>query len=838
VPALWLRLALRDLRSGLRGLWIFIGCLALGTAAIAIVGSLGAAIERGLLEQGQPLLGGDVEFALIHREAPAREQAFMAERGEVSRIATLRGMAVGGTGATLVEIKAVDERYPLYGRLDIVGGGSFQDLLRVHDGRFGVLVDPLLLSRLGIALGAAIRIGTAQFDVRGVIATEPDRISDGILFGPRALISGEALRATGLVQPGSLVTWRYRVKLAPGSSAADVRRVVRQAREDFPDTGWRVRSRNNAAPGTGRFIERLSYFLTLVGLTALVVGGAGIANGASAFINRRTESIAILKCLGARARLVEAIYLTEIILVALIAVLAGIALGALAPLAANLFLSDVIPLPLTARPEPVPLALAAAFGLLVTIAFTMWPLSRARHVPASVLFRYRMGFASGRPGLIELAAIAIALLVMALLAYASFDDARITSFYLGGLALSFAALLVLARLIVWTAAKLPRPGRAIGRYALANIHRPGSAAASVILALGLGLTLFVMLALTDRTIAHELTASIPARAPSFYFLDVPARETDAFIALSKSRGGEAVETAPMLRGRIVKIGNTPADRIAASPDASWALRGDRGLTYSEILPEGSRLTQGEWWPRDYDGPPLVSFVDEVANGLGIGIGDAVTVNVLGRDITAKVASLRAVDWRTLGINFVMVFSPNTLRAAPHNNLVTVTIAPGEEGMLVNEVAQKFPAVTSIRVKDAIETVSDLVGKMVAAIRGANAVTLLTGILVLAGALGAGLEARIYDAAVLKTCGATRRQLILAFAAEYAILGLAAAIFGIVVGSLASWFLAHWILEMPWSFSIAVAALVAGGAVTLTVSAGLLFTWRALAAKPALLLRNE
>jgi putative ABC transport system permease protein len=835
---LWLRLALRDLRSGLKGLWTFIACLALGTAAIAIVGSLGAAIDRGLLEQGQPLLGGDVEFALVHREAPAREQAFMAEQGEVSRIATLRGMAVGGTGATLVEIKAVDDRYPLYGRVELVGGGSLQEALKERGGRFGAVVDPLLLSRLGMAQGAGIKIGGSAFEVRGVIAAEPDRISDGILFGPRALISSEALNATGLVQPGSLVTWRYRVKLAADSSPADVRRIVRQARHDFPDTGWRVRSRNNAAPGTDRFIERLSYFLTLVGLTALIVGGAGIANGVSAFINRRTESIAILKCLGARARLVETIYLTEIILVALVAILAGIALGALAPLAAHLFLADVIPLPLTARPEPVPLALAAVFGLLVTIAFTMWPLSRARHVPGSALFRYRLGFMSGRPGLFELAAIAIALAAMVLLAYSSFEDTRITSFYLAGIAVSFALLVLLARVIVWTAAKLPRPAHAIGRYALANIHRPGSAAASVILALGLGLTLFVMLALTDRTIAHELTASIPARAPSFYFLDVPASETGGFISLARSRGAEAVETAPMLRGRIVKIDDRSADQIAASPDAAWALRGDRGLTYSETLPEGSRLTAGEWWPRDYDGPPLVSFVDEVATGLGIGIGDAITVNVLGRDITAKVASLRAVDWRTLGINFVMVFSPNTLRAAPHNNLVTVTIAPSEEGKLVNEVAQKFPAVTSIRVKDVIETVSDLVGKMVAAIRGANAVTLLTGVLVLAGALGAGLEARIYDAAVLKTYGATRRQLILAFAAEYAGLGLAAAVFAIAVGSLASWFLARWILEMPWSFSFAVAALVAAGSVVLTVSTGLLFTWRALAAKPAVLLRNE
>ena len=838
-PVLWVRFAVRDLRSGLDGFWIFLTCLALGTAAIAIVGSLGAAIARGLIEQGQPLLGGDVELALIHREAPERERSFMMRQGEVSKIATLRGMAVAGNSAALVEIKAVDDRYPLYGRLDLEDGGTLRDALAQRNGRFGVVADPLLLGRLGIAKGTMLKIGSSEFDLRAVLVREPDRISDGILLGPRVLMSEEALRATGLIQPGSLITWRYRLKLPADASPADVRKVAREARQDFAGTGWRVRSRNNAAPGTDRFVERLSYFLTLVGLTALIVGGAGIANAASAFVNRRLDTIATLKCLGAPSRMVQGIYLTEMLIVALLAIAIGILAGAGTPVLAHALLAGVIPLPLASRIEPIPLVIAALFGLLVTIAFTMWPLARTKHVPASALFRHRIAHASGRPGLVQMAVIAIALTIMAGLAFVAFGDARTTGIYLGGVMVSFVALLGLAHLIVRMASRLPKPSHAISRYAIANLNRPGSAAASVILALGLGLTLFVMLALTDSTISRELMAGIPSRAPAFYFLDVSNDEKQAFLDLVKAEDHvEAVETAPMLRGRIVKVGDIPADRIEASGDAAWALKGDRGLTYSDALPEGSRLTKGQWWPTGYDGPPLVSFVDEVANGIGIKVGDRVTVNVLGRDVTATVTSLRAVDWRALGINFVMVFSPNTLKAAPHNNLVTVAMTGGDEAKLVNDAARRFPAVTAIRVKDAIATVSDLLAKIINAIRGANAVTLLTGMLVLAGALSAGLDARLYDAVVLKTFGATRRQLILAFAAEYAVLGLASAIFGIAVGSLGSWFLAYWILEMPWSFSIPTAFATAAIAVIVTVSAGLAVTWRALTAKPAALLRNE
>jgi putative ABC transport system permease protein len=836
---LWLRFALRDLRSGLKGFWIFLTCLALGTAAIAMIGSLSASIERGLNEQGQSLLGGDAEFALIHRETTDKELAFIAGQGTVSKIATLRAMAVAPATTTLVEIKAADAAYPLFGAVALQGDVSLQNATSFNGGSYGVAVDPLLLGRLGIKIGDTIKIGTLDVQVRSTITVEPDRISDGFILGPRVLMSADALKATGLIQPGSLVTYHYRVKLVGDKSQAAVQDLLQKAKTEFPGAGWQIKSRDKAAQGTASFVDRLSYFLTLVGLTSLIVGGAGIANAVTAFVEGRIGTIATLKCLGAASRDVFGIYLTEILLVAILAIAIGLGAGAVTPLLASTLLKNILPLPLTSQIEMAPLALTAALGFLVTLAFSIWPLARTHQIPASALFRHRIVQLRGAPHWGYLASIAASLAAIAALVFISFSNRRITAYYLGGLLVSFIILMGLAYAIIWLARKAPKPKSAIWRYAISNLYRPGSSAISVILALGLGLTLFVTLALTDQTISQELRAGIPERAPAFFVLDVRNDELAKFKeAVSKYEGVKKVDNAPMLRGRIARIGDAPVEKVKSQGDGGWALRGDRGLTYAETLPEGSELVAGQWWAKDYSGPPLVSFVDEIANDIGLKLGDSVTVNVLGRDVTAKVANFRKVNWRSMGINFVMVFSPNTLKSAPHSHIVTIEMEGGDEAKLLNGIAREFPSVTAVRVKEALATISDLLGKMLAAIRGANALTLLTGVLVLSGALAAGLTARSYEAVVLKTYGASRAQLMGAFVIEYAVLGLAAAVFGIAVGSLGSWFMAQWILEMPWHFSIVVAASTAFIAMFITIVAGLTVTWAALAAKPAPILRNE
>ena len=836
--ALWLRFAWRDLRSGLQGFWIFLTCLALGTGTIAIIGALSASIQRGIDEQGQPLLGGDLEFSLIHQQATEPQLAFIASKGTLSKVATVRGMALTSDNTALVEVKAVDGNYPLYGGMVLEGGTSLADAIATKDGLAGAAADPLLLGRLGIKLGDAVKLGNTQVEIRALIKTEPDRLSDTLVLGPRLMISPATLDATGIVQPGSLVTYRYRVKLGDPSLAA-AKAVEKEAEAKFPDVGWRIRTRNNAAAGADGFVERLGYFMTLVGLASLIVGGAGIANAVQAFVTRKMGSIATLKCLGASSADVMGLYLTEIMIVALLAIALGLAAGAIAPPIITALFGAIIPVPLSQHLQAWPLVFAAALGLLTTLAFALWPLAHARQVAASALFRARIVPVRGWPGLVPFLVILIALSLMAGLTFYAFDNARVTAYFLGGLVASFVVLLGLAKLIIYGAERLPRSRSAIWRYAIGNIYRPGSAAASVILALGLGLTLFVTLALTDRSVSSELLSAIPQRAPAFFFIDVPNAQLQDFKdSLAKQDGVTHVNNTPMLRGRVVAVKGVPAEKVKASPDSDWALKGDRGITYAETLPEGSRLVEGEWWPADYSGPPLVSMVDDIARGIGVKIGDEITVNVLGRDITAKVANLRSVDWKSLGINFVMVFTPSTLKAAPHNHLVTVEMKGGDEAKLLNTMARAYPSVTAVRVKDAIDMVSGLLEKMLMAIRGANILTLLTGMLVLAGALAAGLSERLYEAVVLKTYGASRRQLIGAFVIEYAGLGLAAALFGLGVGSVASWFLSHFILEIPWSFSGPTAVLTALLAMVVTVAGGLAVTWRALSAKPGPLLRNE
>ncbi|MEP6826829.1 MAG: FtsX-like permease family protein, partial [Aestuariivirga sp.] len=663
---LWLRLALRNLRSGLRGFWILLSCLTLGVAAIAMIGSLASSVSRGLAEQGQVLLGGDVEFSLVQRAATDDELSWMKSKGTVSHIAILRAMAQGGGSSTLVEIKAVDEAYPLYGTMELER--DKKQLFLSADGREGIGVDPLLLTRLGLKLGDDLKLGQGEFAVRSTIVIEPDKISSGIAFGPRILMSLENLAATGLVQPGSLVTNAYRIKL-PQASLASAKAVMDEAKVKFPEAGWRMRGADKAAQGTDEFVGRLSTFMTLVSISALVIGGAGIANAVAAFIARRRESIAILKCLGAQNSDVMAISLIEILIVSCAGLAMAALLGAATPYIAQTAFGKIFPLPLSLTFDAWPLLFAGVLGALITVAFSLWPLSRITRIKGAALFRAQGIEAGGWPS-VGIIMVSLALLgVASAIAIFSFEDKRVAIYFIGGLAASFIALNLLSIGIVKLAARLPRPRQLLLRQALTSLHRPGSTSGSVIMALGLGLGLFVTLALTDQTLTREIKSNLPDRAPAFYFIDVQGNEFDKFRETLAAQNGVAeISHTPMLRGRIAKVNGVTADKVKAKEDGAWALKGDRGLTFADELPQGSTLVSGTWWAKDYAGPPQVSMTDDIAKALDLKIGDKITVNVLGRDVGAALASTRNVNWKGLGINFVLVFNRAALEAAPHTEL--------------------------------------------------------------------------------------------------------------------------------------------------------------------------
>jgi putative ABC transport system permease protein len=839
--SLALRYALRELRGALSGFYVFIACIALGVLAIAGVGSVAASLNDGLAREGRTLLGGDIAFSLMQREAKPEEFAFLRQHGAVSVVATLRGMVRAGNGdLALVEMKAVDAAYPLLGKLKLAPQMPISDLLAERDGAYGAATDTTLLARLGLKLGDRVTVGSATFEIRSVVESEPDKLSGGVGFAPRFLVSEDALRASALLQPGSLVRWTYRVRL-PDSGDAAIKAFTDDARSQLPQAGWEIRSRDNASPQLERSISRFTQFLTLVGLASLLVGGVGVANAVKSHIDRRREVIAALKALGATGRDVFAMYLVQVMLLALIGSLIGLVLGAMLPFAIVGLLGHLLPLPVVPALHPGALSLSLLYGLLTALAFGLWPLARVHDVPVAALFRDAAHTEAKRPQARYIAWMALVVSMLIAIVIGLAYDKRVAAIFVVSSIVVFILLRGIAVVLMAIARKLPRPGMTMLRLAIANIHRPGALTPSVVLSLGLGLTVLVTVTQIDGNLRRQFMASLPDKAPSFYFIDIPSTEADRFAAFLKEKQPQStVEEVPMLRGRIVAARGVKAEELKPSADAEWVLQSDRGVSYTDEVPRGSKVVEGEWWPKNYSGPPLVSFEKKLADGLGLKLGDEVVVNVLGRDVSARIGSLRSVDWQSLGINFILVFSPNTFRGAPHTHIATLTepqAAPAQDAALVKAVADAFPMVTTVRVREALDTIGTVVTNLTLAIRGASAVTLLSAILVLGGALAAGHRYRVYDAVILKTLGASRGRLLGAYALEYLMIGLSTAVFAVAAGSVAAWLIVTRLMNLTFGWQAESSAIVVFAALIVTVGLGLLGTLVALNQKPAAVLRN-
>ena len=839
-----IRLAFRNLRQGLGGFRIFLACIALGVTTIVGIESLSRSLTDGLAAEGRSILGADIAVSRMHRPADETERRVFSGLGALSEIISLRGMAVTGDAAALVDIRAVDGTYPAIGDVALDPPQGISEALAARDGAFGAAADLALFSRFDVKPGATIAIGDAKIRLSAILVSEPDRIGGGLTFGPRLLLSPEALRATGLVQPGSLVRYSYRILVSEGQNSDDAVRAKAAALAiALPDGGFEIRNRLNASPQLAKNIERFTQFLTFVGLTALIVGGTGVANAVSAYLDRRRASMAILKALGASGARVFTIAFIEVMGLAVLGVAIGLVFGAALPFTVAYLAGPFLPFPLEPHVYPNRLLLGAAYGVLTAISFSLGPLGRVHDIPVAALFRDVISEDRRLPRKRYLFGVGLAALCLVATVIVFSFDRFIAAMGVIGTVIAFIILRLVALGIMGAAKRLPRPRRTELRLAVGNIYRPGALTPSLVLSLGLGVTLLVAISQIDANISRQLTKSLPERAPSFFFVDIPGRDLERFDGFIRQQTGEAsLVHVPMLRGRIVEIKGIKAEKAKASEDASWVLDGDRGITFADQLPEGSTLVSGQWWPKDYKGPPLVSMEADIAKGLGLTVGDAISVNVLGRTLTATIGNLRRVDWQSLGINFVMVFSPNTFAGAPTSYLATLTFAGANDAKrdaaLLNLSARTFPAVTAIRVKEALDAVNELVGKLVWGIRGASGITILAGILVLAGALGAGQRNRIHDAVVLKTLGATRGRLLLSYLIEYSLIGSAAALFGLLAGTGAAFAVVSFAMKSGFFFAPLSALGTMLVAVAATVLIGLIGTSRVLDEKPSHHLKSQ
>ena len=838
-----LALALRELRGGLSGFYVFVACIALGVAVITGVGALSDALKAGFERQGEVLLGGDATLARPHRRAEAAELAWMRQRGKLSETATLRAMArtLDGSEQILVELKGADAAYPLAGEMKLSGAAArpLAELIANH----GAAVEPILLERLGVKLGDRFSLGGRQVEIRGLIETEPDKISDRLTYGPRVLVDLATLEATGLAEPGALVRWRYALRLNDAATTPRLVALRDEVKAAMPDAGFTVADRRDPAPAVTRTLERLRQFMTLIGLTSLLVGGIGVANAVATYIDRRRKVIATMKSLGASSRQILSLHLIQVLLIAGLGVAIGLALGMLIPPLLNSAIGAALPIQAEVTFQPASLAIGGAYGLLVALLFTLWPLGRADQVRASVLFRDEVAPERAWPRWSIIAGTVAAALAVLLLALATSDSQRIALYFCLAIAGIFAVFAGLGSLIAWAARRAPRPRRPELALAVADIGAPGGLTRSIVLSLGSGLSLLVAVALSDASIVDELKSRLPANSPNFFVLDVPSRDIDGFTALVKREAPQAhINQAPMLRGRIVRLGDRPAEQVKVDARAQWVLNGDRGLTFADDVPEGSKVVAGSWWPKDYAGEPLVSFEADLARQLGLAVGDAITVNVLGRNITARISNLRDVRWESLAINFVLVFSPNALKGAPHNLLATVALPKSatlaEEAKLAREIGRAYPSMTAIRVKDAINNFAAIYTKVMVAVRTAGAVTLAAGALVLAGALTTAQRRRIKQAVILKVLGGTRRRILTVHAIEYGLLALATALVALVIGSIVAWASVTRVMDVPFTFSLSAAGEAIAISLALVLVLGGLGTWRVLRAPAVPYLRSE
>ncbi|TCS13616.1 FtsX-like permease family protein [Caulobacter sp. BK020] len=837
MAALSFRLAARELRSGVRGFRIFLACLALGVAAIAAAGSTAEAFRHGLSSQAREILGGDLYVSVENRDFTPAERAAFDGLGTTTYTAAARAMAEAPNGdRRLVSLRGVDGRFPLAGTVKLDGASNLGAALADRDGAPGAAVEPALLDRLHLKLGDRFTAGPVTLRASAVLVSEPDGLSRGFALGPRVLVRREVLERSGLLAPGGLSGRAVRIALPAGQDPRAVGKAI-QAR--FPEAGFEVRDRLDAAPGARILIDQLEYFLGFIGLASLVAGGLGVAGAVSAYLATREPSIAVLKALGADGALIRNLYLIQIGLLAVLGVAIGLAIGAVAPLILGQLAGSSLPIPALFAVYPLPLAKAGLFGLLAAAAFSLVPLARARRTPPSALFRRSLG---GRlPLSLETLGAVLAGAGLAALAVATAPTPIAAAIMIAGVAVAFAVLWALGRVAAWGAGRARRLVHGPGRLGLANLAGPRSAARTASPAIGLGVALLACVVLIQSALLTQITTTAPRTAPAMVFTEIPGGEAAAFdaeVAQVMPLTPETYLRLPFVTGRISGLKGRPVEKDKIKPGQRWAFDNDIGMTLLSGAPKDGETAAGRWWTPDYAGPPLLALNAELAQGAGLKVGDTVTLTVLGRDIEARIAVLRRIEFGGFGPNFNVVLNARALEGADLRNVAIARLGKPQEAALTRRLGDSFPGVNVISVREQLDAAAALFGRLALAVRGAAAVAGLAGLLVLAGAIAAGARARAREAATLKVLGATRGQILAAYAIEYGAVGLIAGAAGVALGFAAAWPVVVKVFEARWSVDWGGVMILLSGAAGLSMAGGLLAAALALSQRPAPVLRAD
>ncbi len=826
-----LQIAIKDLKGGFRRLVIFLLAIIIGVSAIASVQIISSSVKSALKRDAKLLLGGDIEVSQLYASLSDEELAYVKTLGEVSLVSELRTNARANGRTSLIELKVVDGNYPLIGKVELVDKSSLKEVLKAGK----VVIADDLSTRLNVSVGNALNIAGNNMVIGAIIKKLPDVVSDIFVLGPKVLMSQETFKSTVLSQPGSLIKYRYRILLKEEYLGQDMEAKLKAR---FPKASWRIRNYQNINPSLNDNIQNLTMFFAFAALSALLTGGIAISSSVTAYLNRKQNIIAILKTLGAPGNMIAKIFFAELLIIGILGLLLGIILG-LGFAMTGIYLSEsFIPFKITPVISLDSIILVAVLGVLTIIGFSYIPIAQSTMVSPTSLFR---GVITNLPKA-KFRHIIITSLIALLLAVSIlvFSHVKILGlwFIIGTFIASF-SFYIFAKIFL-SIIKHIKPSNPVINFALRNLLRPGSGTIPITIALGLGLTVLITVSLINSIIERQVSSSLPRQAPTHFFIDIPSMQKDYFQEYMEKIADTAnFESMPMVRGNISKIKGKEAKESDINPEARWALRSERGLTFASTPPKGTVITEGSWWPENYNGPALISMDENLAKNMGLKIGDSLTYNVLGEEIEGKIANLRKVEYQRFTINFATIFSSGALDHLPYSYLATIRAdSEDAEKNIEAVISEKFQFIVMIKVKDALDDVSGLIKNFGIAIRVVAFMTVIAGILALTGAITATQERRIYDNTVLKVLGATKRYLTAIYLIEFFILGIAILVISSILSIAATYSIISLFRLLEFYFSLKTLVAVATTVFFMVIGIAYAENLRILKVRPAFYLRNE
>lgn len=783
------RMAWRDSRAQRIRLVVFSLAIVFGIAALVAIHSLKASVQRGIEDQAKSLLGSDLQIS--SRESISdRDIAKLTELArDISRETSFPTMLRFSNGGTrMVQIRGIEGAYPFYGKVETRPTDAWSKL----PGESGILLEPALLDQFQAKIGDAVEFGNLSLRILGVVEKPAPRASRFSAFAPEAYVRFLDISRSGLLGTNSMSSQQVHLQLADPLQSSVLKEKIGA---DFPNSPWRLETPEDRRESLGDALEKFQQFLGILALASLALGAIGVASAVHAHINRRVATVAILRCLGCPGHLAAAIYFAQAGALGLFGSLLGAGLGIGLQIGVLAYFRDRLPVTISPSPEWAAVAQTTVAGFIVCCGFALIPLLKIRRISPVAALRGG-GELEGNAWRALPIYLLLGGLLMAL-ALINDPDWKKALALVGGLGIAFAALAGVARALMWVTRKVVGPRWPyLLRQGLSNLHRPRNQTLLFLLSLGLGTFLMVTILLATNLLNQRLKISQSAKSPNLYLIDVQPDQLTGVRSVIEKLKLPVLESAPMVTMRIESVRGVPVREAAGVP--LWVARREFRSTYRDTINETETLSAGEWHKAVTDSNSTVplSLEEKIAKDLQVGIGDELTLDVQGVPVKAQVTSLRQVDWSRFNLNFFMVFPLGVLEGAPGFHVVTTrTASPAESGALQRELVMDFPNVTAIDLTQILQTVSDILAKISLVVSLLGGFTVLAGLPILIGTLLNGREVRLRESVLLRTLGASAKQVRTILVIEYAALGFLSALTGILLALAGNAALAEWVFKV-------------------------------------------